>query len=286
MSSSHEPIPCRHKQQRAGFSLLELSIVTVIMSIVAVMGLEGVAAYMNRTAYRVTAERLEIVDQAIARYARTYNRLPCPALRSDNFNSSCYGKERNGSLGVGTCNDTAGTCRADTLTGVFYGNVPARDLGLPLNMMVDGYGNRLFYVVTADQVRTTAPNFAQTPDAIIVRSGKIDNNCGGPGQLCQNRGMASYFLFSVGADKRGGYTPAGTGNTCFTYLATAVDGMIDTVNCRHMAGATTTALQKTGGTNISPALVQNIFYDSRYNAGSQEYNHFDDLVKWRAKSGI
>lgn len=289
MSSLPEPTPCRTQPRRAGFSLLELSVVTVIMSIVAVMGLEVVAAYMNRTAYRVTAERLDVVDQAIARYARIYNRLPCPARRTEVLTDSCYGKEANGSGGAGTCANNTGACNAAVpVAGLFFGNIPVRDLGLPLNMMLDGYGNRMYYAVTQNQVYNTTyhatNNFTQTPDAIIVRSGKIDQSCGGAGQLCQNRGTASYFLFSVGADKRGGYTPQGTGSTCSTSVPANVNGMIDSVNCRSVDSPGT--LQKTGGVNISPALSMLIFYDSRFNAGSQEYSHFDDVVKWRSKGGM
>lgn len=272
----------------AGFSLVELSVVMAIISAVAVMGLELTAKYMSRTAYKVTEQRLIAIDQAMARYARTYRRLPCPAAPADTINSTCYGKERNGS-GAGCDNYTA-ACTAATVSGggAFWGHVPARDLGLPLNAMLDGYGNRILYVVTQNQVYNTSyhasNNFDQTADGIVVRSGKIDQSCGGAGQLCQNRGNASYFLFSPGVDKRGGYPKNGTRTACYTDAAT-VDGMIDTVNCRITDGMGLT-LKKVGNVNISPALAGNIFYDSRYNAGSEEYTHFDDLVKWRPKSGI
>ncbi len=284
--------PSPRRASRAAFSLVELSVVLVIISIVAVMGLEGVAFYMNRTAYKVTRERLEAIDQAMVRYARTYRRLPCPASESDTITSSCYGKEKNGASAV-TCAVNTGACNASVVPsgGAFWGHVPVRDLGLPLNTMVDGYGSRILYVVTQNQVYNTTyhatNNFDQTADAIIVRSGKVDQNCGAVGQLCQNRGNASYFLLSPGADRRGGYSPkaASAAQRCYTSPNSSVDGMIDTVNCR-MTEAGALTLQKTGAVNISPNLSTLILYDSRFNAGTEEYSHFDDLVKWRPKSGI
>lgn len=269
----------------AGFSLIELSVVLVIVSIVAVMGLELTANYMNRTAYKVTAERLDTIDRALVAYRRVNNKLPCPAPEGVTATSACYGKELNGSGGAGTCNDIAGTCTASSTTSgtIVYGVVPVRDLGLPTSAMYDGYGQRFYYVVTRDLTYTST--FNATFDAISVRSGKLDDACTGGSALCQDRGNASYFLFSTGVDKRG--SRSSTGNVSRLCQDTSspadvqlTDGMIDTMNCRLGAALN---FVKNGSTPI--AVADHVYYDSRYNMGTTD-NHFDDLVKWRSKGSL
>lgn len=261
--------------------------VLVILSVVAVAGLELAANYMNRTAYRVTQERADMIDKAIAQYVRVHNKLPCPASEALVKGAACFGKENNGSGGVGTCNDTAGLCRASVIptTVLSYGIVPVRDLGLPLSTMVDGYGSLFYYVASGDQVYSPSygvNNFNTTDNAVRLRSGKLDSACGGVGNLCQSRGKASYLVISFGPDRRGGrtmdsVTPA---VTCATTDLTVVDGYTDTVNCRFGAAL---ALVKNGSTSI--AIGDNTFYDSRFNAGSTDV-HFDDIIRWRQRGGL
>lgn len=295
MFSSESDCRAAERPVPTGFSLVELSVVLVIVSIIAVMGLELTANYMNRTAYKVTAERLDMIDKALVAYRRVNNKLPCPGSTGLTPTSACYGKEFNGSGGAGTCNDTAGACNGNVFAaGVLVsGDVPVRDLGLPLSAMVDGYGNRIYYVVAREQTYNTSytagnplDEFNRVPDAIAVRSGKLDTNCTAGGALCQDRGMASYFLFSVGVDKRGGRTPSGgmgrvCQNTGDAADVASTDGMIDTANCR-LGGAL--FLAKNGSTSIT--IPDNVFYDSRFNSGTVDTSHFDDLVKWRSKGSL
>lgn len=293
----HVPKFHRYGSQRsncAGFSLVELSVVLAIISVIAVMGLELTANYLNRTAYKVTQERLAAIDQALAGYLKVNNKLPCPGQFGLQPTAACFAKECNGTGANGTsrctvaaaCTDIAGQCYADTLaTGnLFFGDVPVRDLGLPPATMMDGYGNRIYYVVTRDYVYNytynPGTNFSTASDGIDVRSGKLDSSCGG-GSLCQSRGTAAYFLFSVGADKRRGTTLNGNmAYGCQDNVA-VTDGMIDTVNCRlNNAGI---SLVKNGATPIT--IPDNVFYDSRFNTGTTD-NHFDDLVRWRPRSAL
>lgn len=288
-----EPDRCTRRSAKhaacAGFSLVELSVVIAIISAIAVMGLELTAHYMNRTAYKVTQERIEAIDKAIVRYTKTYNKLPCPSLNTLVLGDACYGKEANGQ--PSGCGNTRDVCRANTMgtTTLFAGNVPVRDLGLPMSYMLDGYGSRIMYVATANQVYNrnyhATINFDREPDQIAIRSGKLDSTCGGA-SVCQDRGNASFLVLSYGADRRGGATAsaAGTSQPCDMGAALArYDGMIDTANCRF---GNNIALTRNGTTVIAPAIPMNVFYDSRFNAGDQEASHFDDIVRWRPKGNL
>jgi len=278
-------LPCGTRAAQGGFSLVELSVVVVIISIVATAGLEGMAAYLGRTAYTTTADKLAVIDQALADYRRVHRALPCPSYWANSNTSICYGKQANATGGNTTCANTTGTCNADTLNSgnLYIGDVPVRDLNLPISYMTDSYGSRIRYVVTKNMVATSSYDTAS--DGIVVRSGKLDTVCTGSTNRCQNRGTAAYFVYSVGKDRRGGVAPTGGYHVaCFSGVTN--DGMVDTVNCRDNY---TTALKigstsSAAGTTVT--IPSNVFYDSRFNSGTIEDNRFDDIVRWRSKSNL
>lgn len=257
------PAPTRN---RSGFSLLELSIVLAIVSVVVVLGLESMAVYMNRTAYRTTQEKLAVIKTALNKHRYVYGYLPCPAAQGLTYLSSEYGKEqRSGS-----------TCGGSTLGGLFYGDVPVRDLNLPLSYLKDGYGSRLRYVVTGTlAVGGTASgqfSHAGSTGGIVVRTGKIEQPCS---TMCQQVANAAYLVLSFGADRRGS-----SSTNCAP--GTATDGMIDSVNCRFGNGQSV----RINGSGAVAAVPDNVFYDSRYNNGSVEEMYFDDLLVWQTKSQL
>lgn len=292
MHSPEFDCPSAKRHARAGFSLIELSVVLSILSIIAVMGLELTANYMDRTAYKVTQQRLDMIDKALVAYRQANNKLPCPANQTLTPSDACYAKECSGpgaqpctaANGATPCSGNTGTCRSASIStgNIYYGDVPVRDLGLPLSTLLDGYGNRIYYAVTRDHVSNptmnATSNFNTADDEIRVRSGKLDSSCAGV-SLCQDRGTASYFIFSVGADKRGGRLPSSNLPFSCQYDVALTDGMTDTANCRFGAGT----LVKNGSTPIS--IPENVFYDSRFNTGPTD-SHFDDLVKWRARGSL
>ena len=272
------------RSDRQGFSLVELSIVVAIISVVAVLGLETTATFMGRTAYQTTAGKLHDIDRAIQQYRRLYGRLPCPATRTLARSHVCFGKESRGGA-ANQCLNYSNACFATDKNmhsgQLLYGDVPVRDLGLPISHISDAYGNKLTYIVTTRlTVAGTGANqydHKDSIDAITVRSGKLASTCNGTTN-CQNRGTAAYFVFSSGADKRGAATMNGTlAAACYAAQPVA---KIDGVNCRLGLNPNFT----NGGPNFT--LTPDIFYDSRYNGGTTPANFFDDVVKWRAKNAM
>jgi prepilin-type N-terminal cleavage/methylation domain-containing protein len=265
---------------RAAFSLIELSVVVAIISIVAVAGLELAATFLNRTAYQRTQERIAQVDAAIAQYYNVYRRLPCPARPDLARTAPCYGKENRN--GANNCGAYTTACSAPYLFGSAtnqFGDVPVRDLGLPLSAMLDGYGNKITYVATST-LAIPLPVITSL-GALEVRSGKQATSCTGAAN-CQiranpldlNVGGAAYVLFSHGRNARGARSPnGGIGLACLP--DTTADNAIDTVNCR---------LDTNLG--IGAALGSNVFYDSIFNSGTREDSFFDDVVRWRLKSSM
>lgn len=168
---------------------------------------------------------------------------------------------------------------------IYFGSVPTVELGLPVSAGLDGYGNRISYVVT--QGLTNAYSFNGTNANIEVRSGLLQQPCSGScnilGSPATNNG-AAFFLFSSGADKRGATTRAGAvGISCLTSATTSYDQAIDSQNCAGIEGVGATIQAGIGAASIIP---YNVFYDSRFNTGNVETNKFDDIVLWRTKGQL
>ena len=270
---------CRLKSLRTGFSLVEMSIVIAILSVVAVMGLEMTAGFMNRTAYKTTQERLAVIKNALYQYRQTYGYLPCPA----NYFPSTHGNYGMGDRSSGVFTTGASLDGGDTIR---YGDLPARDLNLPIKYMVDGYGSKFRYVVTKQMAWANNPPsypYRDQSGLISIRTGRLSSNCGAsdPCQTIINN--AAYVVLSFGADKRGGITIGNVTRPCFGGIVSQIDGMIDTANCRFGNG---TQLYGYNGSWGTVSIPMTVFYDSRYNAGTVEHMHFDDLIIWQLKSQL
>src|SRR6185369_13930715 len=103
--------------RQAGFTLVELSIVTIIVGLLFVMFFPASSALIEQQRRKETTIKLAMVDQALLSYVSTNRRLPCPA----------DGSVPGGTAGVGTESRNAnGDCLAQN-TGV----VPWATIGLP-----------------------------------------------------------------------------------------------------------------------------------------------------------
>lgn len=261
----HRPSAIRRRTR--GFSLLEMSVVLAIISVIAVLGLEGLAIFMNRSAYTSSQERMQVIKTALAKHRYVYGYLPCPAGHTLGAGNVNYGKElRSGA-----------DCGSSTLTAsIYYGDVPVRDLNLPLSYLKDGFGSRFRYAVTASMTRpgTSAGRFGHTNStaAIRIRTGKIEEPCT---SNCQQLSMAAYVLLSFGEDRRGTTATNCAPNANF-------DGMIDSVNCRFGNGQTL----RVNGAGAVANIGNDVFYDSRFNNGDIEQLHFDDLIIWQTKGQL
>lgn len=293
-----------------GFSLVELSVVVAIMSVVAVLGLEGAANFVNRTSGALTKERLVVVDDAVDRFFKVYGRLPCPAVVTDVPTASTYGYE-NCTISVFPTTLPAGNYTVLIGGGLMKGAVPFRSLGISAPYALDGFGNKINYVVTKNLTSTgggtaagTNYRFASsgfgTQDqngvaGIEIRTGVLEQPCGGAAPpKCQVVAApptdgAAYILYSNGADKRGAYSARGSlqlGSTiqgsCTPSPTASYSPRVDSQNCTDRSAAGQAALTVSGG----GAIPYNVYYDNRYNAGLNLVSYFDDYVIWRSKAQL
>lgn len=170
--------------------------------------------------------------------------------------------------------DCAEAANTQISAELYQGGVPVRDLNLPFTYATDGYNNRINYLVSSGM--TVAATYTITPDAIEMRTGQLDDDCTDGADPCQVMGAAAYLLLSNGLDHRGAYTARGSmGHDCIRSPTTTFDQRIDSKNCIY-----------TGGTLGVAGIPDNAFYDSRYNAGTQELNYFDDVIVWHSKNEL
>ncbi|MBI2707021.1 MAG: type II secretion system protein [Proteobacteria bacterium] len=117
----------------AGFSLLELALVLVILGIIGGMGLPLLKARISHTAIVKTRENQEHVLQAIAAFVEKNRRFPCPASPQNvGENYGVEPRERR--------------CSGSKAEGI----VPFRTLGISENFAKDGFKRWMTYVVDSN----------------------------------------------------------------------------------------------------------------------------------------
>ena len=122
---------CRNGRRCAGFTLTEMAVVLVIVSLLMGYFLVGGVAFMETQNIKKTEAKLSTIEVALAGYVAINGRLPCPA---------------NGQITTGTEDGGVGGCTANQQ----YGVVPWITLGLSENDVLDAWHRRISYRVGKD----------------------------------------------------------------------------------------------------------------------------------------
>jgi prepilin-type N-terminal cleavage/methylation domain-containing protein len=129
------------KVYNEGFSLIELSIVIVIMSFMLVGSIDITVGLLNSARQSDTIQRLRVIDKAIEAYIITNRKLPCPAGIKLVPSDANYGKENC------VANETSGI---KELNGILIGTIPVEELNLASKYIADGWDVKLQYQVVKD----------------------------------------------------------------------------------------------------------------------------------------
>ena len=229
-------------QHRRAFSLLELSVVLIVIGLIAAAGITLGDGVLKSAARVKTQERLSTIQFALDSFATANGYLPCPANRGLIPTSASFGVEsRTGT----TC--TASGAGIVNVSSSFIGGVPTRTLGLPDAYAGDSWGNKITYGVSASHVGSIS-SYAQNAGTLTLRYGDLTTNYA-------LSAAATYVVLSHGPDGKGSFPIFGTA------VATACGASthVDTANC-----------------NDSDA----IFHDTAYNDGLVTAQFFDDFVLW------
>ena len=133
------------KKIKKAFSLLELSIVILIISILVVGSTSYLSGNLNSAKNDVTRERLKEIYKAMGTFLTNNKRLPCPASMLLAKTSTNYGLEvpcfdHNTTTATGR-----GIWRSAGNPNVLYGMVPVKTLGLSADMAEDAFGTAIAY---------------------------------------------------------------------------------------------------------------------------------------------
>jgi prepilin-type N-terminal cleavage/methylation domain-containing protein len=248
-----------NKKQR-GFTLLEMSIVLIIMSLLASAVFTLLPVQQNTSQYNTNSTQLSVIQAAINVYVARNNALPCPALTNSAVSSATFGISTD-------CTATAPAGTTDitipnaTTFGIRFGVVPTRTLNLSDMYMFDGWNHRIKYVVIKQMaVPTTqtinfnnfATNFPNSTATDTIKIVDANNNRINTANSAASNSYVAYVLVAHG--------PSGAGATRYDGASVAV--------------CPSTGLNKTNcsGTNT--------FVDTFYNVSNATF-YYDGTIRWK-----
>lgn len=221
-------MPLRRSQ--AGFTLIELAIVLVVIGLLIGMFSHVGVGYLESKQREATQMKLDAVEEALVRFVAATRRLPCPADAT----------AAAANQGVEAMAGGGGSCTGSQNDGI----VPWRTLGLARQAAVDGWDNFFTYrvydgglrsLVGAGEMDMSVCNPSETPSV----SGPGIDDCGigvAPADYLEDRGLlvkeavgaapitndptsnnrgvipptgAAYVLISHGRNGLGAYTQGG-----------------------------------------------------------------------------
>ncbi len=251
--------------RRGAFTLLELSIVIVIIGLLISMGFSISKKMIDTAKLSATQNRMDAIEKSLSTFFQKNGRLPCPGDESLQISSANYGLEAS-AAGLDTC--AGGAIAASYTTNATYvrkaaeGSVPVLTLGLPKDFMYDGWGRKIAYAVnpvmtTSGYARDYFPlkhSVCATNTAIRIKdaSGAYRSS------------SAVYALISYGLNGHGGY---GNDGARYNKGATGADEL---TNC-HCTSAAVDSAYNGDYVQRSP---------NPYIWGT---DYFDDIVRYKER---
>jgi len=175
------PHRIRPSWRQPGFTLAELAIVLVIVSLLLGGTMAMVSAQTEQRNWNDTQSRLEAARDAILGYAIANGRLPCPAMYQD---ATSVGTEVRQASGVcGIAGDNTYDYYGGVIAPITYGLLPAVTIGYqPVDTQgfaQDAWGNRIRYAVSRRTApMTTSDNF--TNKATLITNYRANISISGP----------------------------------------------------------------------------------------------------------
>lgn len=192
--------------QKKAFSLLELSIVILVISILIVGSMTSSVVALNNAKYKVTRDRMAEIYKAMGNYLLTNKALPCPASLKDLKSSSASYGTAGTTNGSNICNDGDGVYAGGTSAAFAYGMVPVQTLGLSSDMAEDGFGSKFTYIVANAyaQSSVTTSDSVGFGRAVGTPTMTVRESLGGSSYQ-PNTTEAIFVIISHGANKYGAF---------------------------------------------------------------------------------
>ena len=201
---------------RDGFSLLEVSVVLLIIGLVMATSLTMQRWSTHEKRQDKLNKQFERIDEAILAYYRHHGMLPCPARREQPEGTAAFGEATD-------CNMAAPT-DVISISGdsIRVGALPIKALNISPEFMIDPWGNRITYAVA--KTLATAPFNAGNIGSITTNEIKLVD--GGGNQISRADAVVAFVAISHGKKGSGAVTRAGTVISCEA-------GTLEEENCNH-----------------------------------------------------
>lgn len=184
-----------------GFSLVEIAIVLVIISLIATVGLGALSTYAISQRLAALRTGQQTVRDALTNFVLKSNRLPCPAKATLPRTDPDYGREK--------CADAS-----LQVSNALHGVVPWVTLGLAAEAVDDPWYRRYSYWVSRSATQLNANTLPAMGGSMSVHSSAPTsasnqiNACPGTNDnSCNN--LAVVVLISHGPNGNGAYTGDG-----------------------------------------------------------------------------
>lgn len=252
-------------RKSAGFTVLELAIVLVIVGVVTGMGLVATMGALEGAKRVATNNRLDAIEKALMNFRMTYDRLPCPAELTLATSNTNYGVQ---AATPGTCTGGTPTADAVSTTGdIVQGAVPVKTLGLPNDFMYDAWGRRILYTVMS--VYTFPKSFATAHPKETCGTNVLASSTSG--DVTNSRSSnAVYTLTSFGPNGHGGYTQGAT----IVNAGSTNDS--EQRNCRCSSSAVLAS-------DVASASVHYSVQKDASQSTSSATDVFDDIVRYKER---
>lgn len=233
----------------SGFSLVELSVVLVILSMLLTIMLTIVPIQEDKEAHSITEQKIEAIENAIMAYFNQKGYLPCPAPLDAPLTNT-------GSATDCSVAGTVGTSYIDVGSGVDrvrIGAVPIKELNLSEQFGYDGWNNRFSLAVITQLAQSNRLfNLFSTTTARVITILDDTGNSVNP----SNPSQVAYVIISHGRNGSGSRNYQGT-------LSFTCSGGLDVENCD----------------------ADNTFRDQFKNF-SNAAAYYDDIIRWKTKEQL
>jgi len=197
------------KNNRKAYSLLELSIVIVIISILISGAMTTAVGNISNAKVKITKDRMKVIYNALGNYVAINRKLPCPASITDSKTASAsYGQA------VGNCISMSSSSGGVYVsTNLLYGMVPVATLGLSKEIGEDGFEDKIAYVVDKN-FTDAAASLSDYPDFTLSNfSTNTTTNTSNNITISEKSGSATmtttskavFVLISAGPNKKGAF---------------------------------------------------------------------------------
>jgi prepilin-type N-terminal cleavage/methylation domain-containing protein len=255
-----KPVPVAAQR---GFTLLELSIVLVLIGVILAGALVTFTGSLQASQYNATVTKMDDIEKALLNYAIANNRIPCPTDLTLTTASVNYGMEAGASAGgtaTGECvTGMTPAANSKSVSGAEEGGVPTRALQLTDDYMYDGWGRKFRYAVDPTMTKASALPYPAGGLCSASTTAITVNDASGAARTT----AGIYALISHGANGHGAYTSNGV-----VLNAGSVNANEQT-NCHCTSGAA-------AGT-YTPTYIETVPTQDPANA----LDNFDDIVTFK-----